>query len=96
MSPTFSSSMSFLSLSSTPGTSVRNSRRLACERAGDGAGECVGVDIVARAVGALRDGREHGDQLAAEHLVEHGRVDLVGFADEAEIDAVRPLDLLRR
>ena len=61
---------------------------LGSERAGDGAGERVGVDVVGLAVGALRDRRQHRDQLATENLLEHGHVHLVGLADEAEIDHV--------
>ena len=70
------------------------------KRAGDGAGERVGVDVVGLPVGALRDRRQDRDQLAAEDLLEHGRVDLVGLADKAEIDDVlagrmRAVDLAR-
>ena len=53
-----------------------------------GAGESVGVDVVGLPVRALRDRRQHRDQLAAENLLEHGHVDLVGLADKAEIDDV--------
>ena len=59
---------------------------LGLERAGDGAGEGVGVDVEGAAVGRGRHRRQHRDQLAAEHLVEHGDVDFVRLADEAEID----------
>ena len=65
---------------------MSSSRRLAPERAGDGAGEGVGVDVVGLAVRAVGDRGEHGDDLAAEQRVEHGAVDRLGLADEAEID----------
>ena len=73
---------------------------LGAERAGDGAGESVGVDVIGLPVGALRDRRQDGDQLAAEDLLEHGHVHLVGLADKAEVDdvfagAVRAVDLPR-
>ena len=73
---------------------------LRAERAGDGARESVGVDVVGLAVGALRDRRQDRDQLAAEDLLEHGRVHFVRLADKAEIDDIfarrmRPVDLAR-
>ena len=37
-------------------------------------------------VGRGRQRRQHRDQFAADHLLEDGGVDLVGIADEAEID----------
>ena len=56
------------------------------ERAGDGAGEGVGVDVVGLAVGAGRHRRDHRDQFGAEQHVDDRAVDRLRLADEAEID----------
>src|SRR3984957_12640089 len=73
---------------------------LSFKRAGDGASESVGVDVVGLAVGPLRDRREDRDELAAKNLFEHGRIHLVGLADKAKVDhvfaePVRAMDLAR-
>ena len=64
---------------------------LGLERAGDGAGEGVGIDVVGTAMRRGRDRRQHRDEFAAENLVEHHGVDLVRLADKAEVD--HPLDV---
>ena len=56
------------------------------KRAGNGSGERVGIDVERAAIRSGRDRRQHRDQVLAEHGVEHGRIDLGGLADEAEID----------
>ena len=80
--------MSSLFLSRTPGNVGQEQETLGPERAGDGAGEGIGVDVVGLAIGALRDRRQDRDQFAAEDLLQHSRIHLVGLADEAEIDSV--------
>ena len=56
------------------------------QRAGDGAGEGVGIDVVGLPVDARRHGRHHRDQVFLGDHVEHGRIHHLGLADEAEID----------
>ena len=79
---------------------MRKQEALGAERAGDGASERVGVDVVGLAVGALRDRRQDRDQLTAKDLLEHGRIHFVGLADKTKIDnvfarSVRAVDLPR-
>ena len=64
---------------------------LGLERAGDGAGEGIGIDVEGAAVCRRGDRRQHRNQLAAEDLGEHGGIDLLRLADKAEVD-----DLLDR
>ena len=88
ISPTLRSLDQILVLVEHAGHVGQEQQPLGAERAGDRAGEGVGVDVVGLAVDPLRHRGEHRDQLAAEHLLEHGGVDLVGLADEAEVDDV--------
>ena len=59
---------------------------MALERAGNGAGERVGIDVEGAAIRRRGDRRQHRNQFAAENLIEHGGIDFLRLADEAEID----------
>ena len=59
---------------------------LGAQRPGDGAGERVGVDVVGFAFRAQATGASTGISSRPQHLLQHGGVDLVRLADEAEID----------
>ena len=79
-----------LVLSSTPGTSVSSEQARRADRAGDGAGRGVGVDVVGLAVRADADRRDHRDDAGLLEVVSRMRgLIRVRLADEAEVDAAR-------
>jgi acetylglutamate kinase len=76
------------------GLSGKDGNMVFAERAGDGAGKRVGVDVVGVAVAARRHRRDDRDQFRPQHHVDDGAVDHLRLADEAEVD--RLLDVAVR
>ncbi|VVT31440.1 hypothetical protein RHIZ404_230294 [Rhizobium sp. EC-SD404] len=64
------------------------------ERACDGAGKGIGIDVVGVPVAARSDGGDHGDHFRFRQKVEKRTVDLDHFADKSEIE--NPLDIAVR
>ena len=60
--------MSFLRLVEHAGHVGQQQEPLGLERAGDGAGKSVGIDVVGAAVRRGGDRRQHRNELAAEDL----------------------------
>src|SRR3546814_7948258 len=56
------------------------------ERARDRARHRVGVDIIGRAIGAERDGRDDGDEIILGQIDEDRRIDRDRLADETQVD----------
>src|SRR5262249_32820541 len=46
----------------------------------------VGVDVVSSTLGGGGERGQHRNEIAADDLSEHGRVDLFGLADESKVD----------
>ncbi|QTK79802.1 hypothetical protein AT6N2_C2157 [Agrobacterium tumefaciens] len=76
----------FLVLVKNAGNIREKQQTRGVKRTGNGAGKCIGVDVVGCAIAAGRDGGDNRNHLRFGKQIEQGAVDFHHFADKTEIE----------